>query len=88
MKIAKYKRVGEYGYETVSDDGLENCADYIRISEFIEVDFPPLESKEVIQRHLEALDRTETEVRSKFQEMLNSIEQQRAELRAITYKAD
>jgi hypothetical protein len=85
MKIAKYKRLGEYGYETVSDDGLENCADYVRVSEFVDIEFPPLESKEVIQRQLEALDRTESEVRSRFQEALNSIEHQRAELRAITY---
>jgi hypothetical protein len=86
MKIAKYKRLGEYGYETVSDEGLENCADYVRVSEFVDIEFPPLESNEVIQRQLNALDRAENEVRAKFQDMLNSIEQQRAELRAITYK--
>lgn len=86
MKVAIFKRLGEYGYDTVSDDGLENCKEYVRTSEYVDVDFPPLESKEVVEKQLSALDAAEAELRSKFQDALNAIESHRQELRAISYK--
>lgn len=87
MKIATFKRMGEYGYDTVSDDGLENCKEYVRTSEYVDVTFPPLESREIVEKQLAQLDAAEAEVRNRFQEALNAINSQRAELRAITYQS-
>jgi hypothetical protein len=85
MKIATYKHIGEHTYETVSDDSLEGCREYVRTSEYVDVQFPPLQSDEVVQRQLDALEQAETELRSKFQAALDRIERSRSELRAITY---
>lgn len=87
MKLALFTNA-DSDYRTVCEEWAERHADYVRVSEFVDVTFPPLREEAVIERQLEALDRTETELRSKFQDKLNSIESRRAELRAITYKAD
>lgn len=86
MKIATFKRLGDYSFDTVSDDALDGSEDFVRTSEYVEVSFPSLHSDEVVQRQLDALDRAEDALRTKFQAALTGIEVQRAELRAITLK--
>jgi hypothetical protein len=86
MKIARFKYIGDYSYDTVASDELEDSKSYVRTSEYVEVEFPPLKSDEVVQRQLEALERVEDELRGKFQTALNQINRQREELRAITYQ--
>lgn len=85
MKVAMFKRLGEWSYDTVAGDELEGCGDFVRITEYVDVEFPPLESARVVEKQLEALDKAEQEVRSKFEGALCQIERQRQELRAITY---
>lgn len=87
MKVAKYKYIGTHSYETVSDDGLDGVDTYVRISEFVDVEFQPRAEDAVIDQHLSKLDEAEQELRTKFQDALNSIERQRAELRALTHVA-
>lgn len=85
MKLAKFKRLGEHSYETITEEWADGCRDYVRLSEYVEVEFPPLRDEAIVERQLEALDRTENALRTQFQQALSGIEQQRAELRAITY---
>lgn len=85
MKIAKYKDV-EFGIETVSSELLENCSSYVRVSGFIEAEFPPLSSDEQIQKHVAALDKTREQVVTEFTRKLADIDRRKSELLAITYK--
>lgn len=91
MKIAKYITMSDSGrgYEVIHSekDGAdyERVCGYVRISEFVEVEFPPLKDQVIVEKQIAALDKAETELRTKFQAALNGIEQQRQELRAITY---
>lgn len=85
MRVAMFKRLVEPSYDTVAGDALEGCADFVRTTEYVEVEFPPLESARVVEKQLEALDKAEQEVRNKFESALRQIERQRQELRAITY---
>lgn len=87
MKVAKFKYIGTHSFETISDDELEGADTYVRLSEYVDVEFPPRADEAVVDQHLEVLDRAESELRSKFQVALDSIEKQRAELRAITYQS-
>lgn len=90
MRIAVFKMLRtSHPFETIKDESWEKhmADDYVRISEYIDVEFPRLKSEEVVQKQLDALDTMEKEVRTKFQAALNTIEQQRQELRAITVKA-
>lgn len=87
MKIARFKRLGEGSFETYGEEGcfMERHDAYIRLTEYAEVEFQPLCSEEVVQKQLDALAGAETELRNRFQDALNSIEQQRANLLAIAY---
>jgi hypothetical protein len=84
-KIAVFKEL-KYNYESVCDEQFDTFKDYVRLTEFVEVEFPPLQSEEIVQKQLDALDMAESELRNRFQEALGGIERQREELRAITYK--
>ena len=89
MKLAVFKSIEPgslYGWETVQGEGHEKLDRYIRISEYVVVEFPPLKGDEVVQKQLSALDKAEGELRGRFQAALGQIEQQRQELRAITYR--
>jgi hypothetical protein len=88
VRLAKFKRLGEHPFECVQSDIMDGCVGYVRISEYVDVEFPPLREAAVIEKHLEQLDNAEAEIRTKFQLALNSIEQQRQELRAITYRPE
>lgn len=78
MKIALYKNV-KHDYETVHGDGLEGCVDYVRLSEWVEVEFPRLRADETV---LEALDKNEQELREQFQRSLERINRQRQDLQS------
>lgn len=83
MKIAIFKRTGECSFESVSTDELEGCENYVRITEYVDVEFPKLKGREIVEKQLAAIDRTEKELRNKFQSALNNIERERAELMAL-----
>jgi hypothetical protein len=84
QKLALFKNL-KHGHESVCDEIFDTFHDYVRLTEFVEVNFPPLNSEEVVEKQLKALDSAEHDVRTRFQEALNEIERQRQELRAITY---
>lgn len=91
MKIATFKRMGtSYPYDIIRPEADEQylTADggYVRTSEYVDAEFQPLKSDQVVQQQLDALDKAEGELRNKFQAALNVLEQQRAELRAITHQ--
>lgn len=87
QKLAIFKQL-DRGYESVCNERFDTFEDYVRLTEFAEVEFRPLAGDEVVQKQLNALDRAEGELRNKFQAALNTIEQQRQELRAITYRPE
>jgi hypothetical protein len=82
-KLAVFK--SPYGDESVCIELFDTFSDYVRLSEFVEVEFKPLQSEIVVQKQLDALDKAESQLRNKFQEALNGLNRQREELRAITY---
>lgn len=91
MKLAVFKNIelgSLHGWETVGTDNYEQVDRYIRVSEYVDVEFPPLKGEEVVQKQLTALDKAEGELRGRFQAALNQIEQQRQELRALTYRPE
>ena len=87
MRLAIFRRLGEHSSTSACEEWADGCDAYVRLSEFVDVNFPPLKGDDVVQKQLNALDRTESALRDKFQSALNGIEHQRAELRAITHKA-
>lgn len=73
------------GYETIDGENFENATHYVRISEYVEVEFQKLKDELVIDKYINALDRAETQIRLDFQKKLDEISGQRASLMALAY---
>lgn len=95
MKIALYKNLS---YESTpvmqQPDWLPEgerekyeMSGYARVSEWIDVEFPPLTNDEVIQSALRSIDKAEQEVRKKFQAELDRFKNMRANLRALPVRS-
>ena len=91
MKYAQFKDP-HYGYISVigrEDDDLERpYGDDVRISEWIEIDFPPLPQADVVQAQLAALDAQQRELVAEYLQKLQKIANARAKLLALTHDAE
>lgn len=86
MKVALYKEVTG-GWETVSiGDNLEGSTTYVRISEFVDVEFPRLKDEETVRKQLDALDTVRAEVSRKFAAALREIDARKSSLQALTHE--
>jgi hypothetical protein len=85
MKIARFKRLGEHSYETIDSDLLDGLENYVRLTEYVDVEFPMLSEESVIQKQVDALDRTEQALRESFETKLNAIKDERAKLLALAF---
>lgn len=88
MKIALFKHI-QYGYESVwiYREG-QNFDDRVQISDWIDVDFPPLRSGDVIAEQIKALDNIRAEVSRRFAEALQQIDDRKASLLALTHQPE
>ena len=88
MKIALFKSI-EYGWTMPAaqhDDGSDpHLGSYVRITEYVDVDFPPRAPEEIVPAQLAAIDRAEQDARAKFQLQLNELAERRAKLLALTH---
>lgn len=86
MKIALFKNTRySFSFETPAGEWMEHSEEFARITDYVDVEFPPLSDGAVIQQQLDALSRTEQALREKFQGELNGIKTRRAELLALTH---
>ena len=90
MKIAKFQAIGNPSWITVFEsrsDGSDPCPDsYVRISEYVDIDFPPRAPEEIVPAQLAALDKAEQDLRAQFQLKLNEIADARARVRSLTHE--
>jgi len=82
VKIAIFKH--QYG-TTVAESIFDDIEGYVRISEYVDIDFPMLPPSETVEAELAALDKAESKLRMQFQEKLDEIKTSRANLRALTF---
>lgn len=93
MKIALYKNVGSsfewttVVQQTMLDSKGVYLPEYVRATDWIDVEFPPLPRAVVVQSQLNALSDAETELRMKFQTKLDQIETERSKLLSLTHDA-
>jgi hypothetical protein len=94
-KVALFQRVGSDSWFSVwyadveqsDDDADESQPDgYVRISQYVVVEFPPLEGDVVVEKQLQQLDRAEQEARVELQQKLNQINDVRQKLLALTFR--
>lgn len=95
QKVALFQRVGTSTWTTVfgfrpdktdaeADDTVPNG--YVRISPWLEIDFPELDDGTIVAKQLEQLDKAEQAAREELQQRLNQINDARQQLLALTVK--
>ncbi len=84
MKVAKFKNVEYDNIEIVSDESREKWENYVRTSEYIDVEFTDRKQSEVINEQVAALDKVAEELGNKYMEGLAEIKQRKEELLALT----
>ena len=67
------------------DGTFYSDSELVQLSHVIEIEFAELPAADVVKHQLDALDTAEEDVRRKFAEALATIDNKRAELRALTY---
>jgi len=88
-KIALFKDMSySFSSEHVAEETMEGYEKYVRVSEYVEVEFTLLPEQTVVENQLATLDSVEADLREKFREQLGNIEARRQNLRALTYKAN
>lgn len=89
ISVAVFKSIesnGMSGFETIDQKSWEKMDNYVRISEYVDVEFPELQDEIVIDKYLEALNRAEQAARVELQRKLDEIANQRSNLLALTHK--
>jgi hypothetical protein len=86
MRLAQFKSV-VHGYITYLESDQTNFrSDLVQVTEFAEVNFPPLATAHVVEKQLEVLVIAETELRTQFDQKLAQINGERAKLRALAHE--
>lgn len=83
MKLAKWRNV-RVGYEVVTDEWCDGHNDYIRLSEFVEVDFPALSVDAVIAQEVAVLDKKIDDIQTRALVEMTQLRQRKQELLALT----
>jgi len=90
MRIAAFKMPGRDWvtyYDEPMGASMVQHSGYVRISEFVDVTFPPLPVDVVVESQLTALASAEQELRNQFQTKLDQIQSERAKLLALTHES-
>lgn len=86
MKVALFKSM-EYGIEMVSTQATEKYSNgYVRISEYVDVDFPPLQDEAVVRQQIEKLDEIADKITDDYRNKIAEIQDRKSKLLAITHQ--
>lgn len=80
MKIAQYKNL-EYDFLAVCGEDMPDH--YVRVSEFVEVEFTPLDKRETVKAEVAFIDNQIGQVNAAAQVKLNELNQRKSELLAL-----
>ena len=82
MKVAMFKYV-EYGIETVGNEALEKSSEYVRLTEYVEVEFIQLYYKSVTTQEVAILEGVKKELKKVYLNKKSDIERKIGELLAL-----
>ena len=85
MKYAIFK-CQKYQYETIDNKHFEKVSGYIRMSEYVDVEFPPLPDEEVIPLEIAALDKERDDELAKHLTKLENIAERKSKLLALPHQ--
>jgi len=97
QKIALFQRIDPSDWDrdrytcwTGHFDDDKDCDEcipdgYVRVTPYIDVEFPALDQGPIVEKQLEKLAEAEQRIRAEFQQRLNSIAETKAKLLALSY---
>lgn len=89
MKLAQFKTSAGGNHVMFCDDYMGplmvNLQGYVQLTEFVEIEFPPLPVETVVQGQLKQIDAAEQELGEKFQQKLNELAEARSKLLSLTH---
>jgi len=87
MRVATFTHLGS-SYLCVWQESMMRkdgaLPGYVRISEWVDVDFPPRAQAEVVPEELAQIEEKAQELKSDFAKKMGALEERRAQLLAIT----
>lgn len=87
MKIALFKNI-EFGFDLILSKSMENYEGHIRISEYIDPDFPPRSDADIVTEQISAMKSAKAEILAEAQNRATEIDRQIGELLAITHQGE
>jgi len=81
-RLALYKST-EHGFECTANESFEEVSGYVRLSEYVDIDFPDLPSSDIVAKQVAALNEEIQRVQADTERKLNGLRQQRDELLAL-----
>ncbi len=82
MKLAIFKSI-EHVYQTIDDEDFESINGYIRISEFVDVEFPLLPTGDLIAKEVSLLRDEKKKIQAETEIKLNNVDRKIGELLAL-----
>jgi len=84
-RVAVFKT--SYGITVITGEWAEKTDNYIRMSEYIDAEFPALPQDEVINNQITALDKEIDRVQQETIDLVNKLKQKKQELLALEHTA-
>ena len=85
VKIAIFKRA-ESGWESYADERYEKSKNYIRITEYVEVDFIPLRAEQTIPKEVAYLREKQDQESVRHVTAMAKLDERISKLLAITHE--
>lgn len=85
IRLAAFNRPGQWSYDLVMGADADP-AQYIRLSEFVDVEFPPRETDQVIGEKVQHINEEIAEATETFTRKVQELHQAKAELLALTHE--
>ncbi|MEE9193109.1 MAG: hypothetical protein V3U21_01105 [Thermodesulfobacteriota bacterium] len=82
MKVAIFKSI-EYGHESANDDGLEDVEGYLRITEYIDVEFVPIDRSEIVTKEISILKEVKKKIQAETELKLVEVDRKIGDLLAL-----
>lgn len=86
QRLALFKSM-EHGVEITGDRNTEKYSqNYVRISEYVDVEFPPLQDEHVVRQQVEKLDAIADRITDDYRNKIAEIQERKSKLLAITHQ--
>jgi hypothetical protein len=84
MKLAQFKSLGNYPLTLYYEPASEAHTDMVRMTEYVDIEFPPRDIREVVPAQVAIIDSKIAEVTEEFGKKLAMLKEAKENLLAIT----